>query len=129
MSYAVNQYRRAAGATLSPREAEAAAFVLVDRMLEAAELDAGQRTSALGRNHELWSMLMKDVGMDGNRLPPILKQDLLFLGVWSMRYSIAAMGDDRELEPLRAINQDMIAALRAEHRQAAGPAPVLTLAG
>ena len=74
-------------------------------------------------------MLMKDVGMDNNRLPPVLKQDLLFLGVWSMRYSIAAMGDDRELGPLRAINQDMIAALRSDQRDALLHAPALKLAG
>jgi flagellar biosynthesis regulator FlaF len=112
MSYAANQYRRAAASALSPREAEAAAFIFVNRLLEAVSSEPQGRVRALGKNHDLWSMLLKDVGLDSNRLPPILKGDLVSVGMWSMRYSVMAMGDERGLDPLIRINEDMIEALR-----------------
>ena len=67
---------------------------------------------ALGRNHRLWSLLLTDVGLSSNALPPILKKDLVSIGSWSMSYSIIAMGRDISLRPLIDINTDMIDALK-----------------
>ena len=104
-------YGRNAERSLEPRDVEAAAFVFVNRML--AEATTGpERIKALHRNHRLWSLLLTDVGLSSNGLPPILKKDLVSVGAWSMSYSIVAMNVDRPVQPLIDINNDMIEALR-----------------
>ena len=78
------------------------------------EDNAEVRMSGLVKNQQLWSLLLKDVGNSNNRLPAVLKGDLSQLGLWVMRHTIAAMGDrQRRLLPLIEVNDDMIAALRA----------------
>ncbi len=111
MSYGQAEYGRKTAGSLEPREVEAAAFVFVNRMLQEAST-ASERIKALHRNHKLWSLLVTDVGLTGNELPPILKKDLVSVGAWSMSYSIAAMSQDRPIQPLVDINNDMVDALR-----------------
>ena len=111
MSYGSTQYDRSAGKALAPRDLEAAAFAFVNGLLENAR-GSQERVAALGRNHRLWSLLLTDVGMSNNGLPPILKKDLVSVGSWSMSYSIAAMGRDLPVGPLVDVNRDMMEALR-----------------
>jgi len=124
MSYGSTQYDRQADRALPPRDVEAAAFAFVNRSLESAESSA-DRIAALARNHRLWSLLITDIGLSSNALPPILKKDLVSIGSWSMAYSIAAMGRDLPLKPLLDINIDMIEALKQGRPvpQAPGRAP------
>ena len=115
-------YERAGGASALPRDTEITAFAVVNRMLgEAAAETAGggRRLKALGKNHELWSLLVKDLARDGNALPDGLKRDLVSLGMWSMGYSLKAMGAPLAVEPLIAVNRNIADGLRA---QAAAPA-------
>ncbi len=111
MTYGQAAYDRKAERSIEPREVEAAAFVFVNRLLAQAAT-ADERIRALSRNHRLWSLLLTDIGLTSNALPPILKKDLVSVGAWSMSYSIAAMSQDRPLGPLVEINADMIEALR-----------------
>ena len=125
MSYGAKQYRRSEGGALSPRETEAAAFEFVNRML-AHDGDSSMRMKALAKNQQLWSMLLKDLGNTVNLLPDRLKNDLATVGFWAVRTSIAAMGDDRPVQALVQINEDMIAGLRADQ---AGPGSAPWVAG
>lgn len=112
MSYGAHQYRRSEGSAFSPRETEAAAFAFVNRLL-GQDTDRDARMRGLVKNQQLWSLLLKDVGSSSNGLPPVLKSDLAMLGMWVVRHSIAAMGDERRpVGPLVQVNDDMIAALR-----------------
>ena len=111
MTYGSTQYDRSAGAALAPRDLEAAAFAFVNKLLEEAK-NAQERITALARNHRLWALLLTDIGISSNALPPILKKDLVSVGGWSMSYSIAAMGRDLSVRPLIDINRDMIEALK-----------------
>lgn len=110
MTYGSTQYDRSAAKSVPPRELEASAFAFVNRLLESAS-ENQERIVALGRNHRLWSLLLTDIGLSSNALPPILKKDLVSVGGWSMSYSIAAMGREIPLQPLIDINRDMIEAL------------------
>ena len=117
-------YDRSVGQSLAPRDVEAAAFIFVNRMLQQAQ-GTRDRITALDRNHRLWSLLLTDVGLTSNRLPPILKKDLVTIGAWSMSFSIAAMSSDVSVKPLIAVNADMVEALRPDVPKDAVPAAVL----
>ncbi len=119
-----NGFRRyaaqAASATL-PQEAEIVAFTRVNAELSGAK-DRIAELKALHRNHQLWSLIVRDVAMEGNRLPPALKDQLATLGLWSMQYSLAAMSRELPVSALTAVNTNMIEALRAQLDAARGPA-------
>ena len=82
------------------------AFRLVNRKLMQADSPV-TRNAALGLNHELWSILFRDLGSAENRLPAVLRQDCTTLARWSMAYSTRALLKDLPLGPLVAINEDM----------------------
>ena len=73
-----------------------------------------QRVRAIGRNHELWSLLIKDLAQSGNRLPEALRQSLMQLAAWSMRYSILANLRDLPVQPLIDVNTNIIEGLQAQ---------------
>ncbi len=75
-------------------------------MLESAP-DEPARIRALGRNHDLWSMLVKDLALDGNRLPEAIRSNLVSLGIWSMRYSTLAILKNLPAGPLIDVNRNI----------------------
>ncbi len=113
MAFGFEQYQRASNTVGSPREMEAQVFKFINRRLqEAAEADdPPRRIRALHNNHKLWSMLVKDVALTTNRLPEELKQNIVRLAFWAMRYSTTAIAEPLELEPLISVNQHIIDAL------------------
>ena len=97
---AYNAVRPAVGA----REQEAIALRLASRKLR----DAGDRPSrakALRLNHELWTLLIRDLAGENNKLPPILKRDCLALAVFSLDYSTRAVVSELSLTPLIEVNE------------------------
>jgi flagellar biosynthesis activator protein FlaF len=106
MHHGARRYQRASEATLSAHETEQAAFANIIRGLEEADTDT-KRIRTLGRNHDLWSALVKDLAMDSNRLPAPLKSSLIELGLWSMRYSTLAILKKLSLEPLIEVNRNI----------------------
>lgn len=96
----------------APREAEAVAFSTTNLYLSKAA-DPTSRRDALYRNHQLWSLLLKDLGMRDNRLPAELKRMVSDLAIWSMNYSRQALAQPLSLEPLIVVNRNIIEGLRA----------------
>ena len=72
------------------------------------------RVRALGRNHALWSILVKDLALTENRLPDGLKAELIGLGLWSMRYSTLAMSQALSAEPLMEVNRNVVEGLLSQ---------------
>ncbi len=119
MHHGAARYRKASQAGGSARDTEMAAFTAVTRgLLEAAP--GRTRTYALGRNHDLWSLLLKDLALDSNRLPQDIKANLISLATWSMRYSTLAILQDLPLAPLIEVNQNIAEGLTL---QLLAPAP------
>ena len=108
-----HRYAAQAASAALPQEAEIVAFTRVNAELSGAA-DRIAELKALHRNHQLWSLLVRDVAMDGNRLPPALKDQLATLGLWSMQYSLAAMSRELPVSALTTVNANMIEALRAQ---------------
>lgn len=97
----------------SPRETEILAFGLCNARLKACR-DATSRIDALNKTHQLWSLLVRDLASNANRLPESLKKQLVDLGFWAMGYSVAAMGRDLALQPLIEVNQNILDGLRLQ---------------
>lgn len=97
----------------SPRETEILAFGLCNARLKACR-DAGSRIDALNKTHQLWSLLVRDLASNANRLPESLKKQLVDLGFWAMGYSVAAMGRNLALQPLIEVNQNILDGLRLQ---------------
>lgn len=129
MQHGLLKYRDAAFAAGSPQETEIAAFALCNKALSGAA-DAMERIRALAKNHELWSMLVRDLGLEGNRLPADVKQSLLGVAAWSMGYSVRAMGQsDLPVTPLVEVNNNIAEGLRAQRPAAAPPPPLASTMG
>ncbi|GBR71264.1 flagellar biosynthesis regulator FlaF [Gluconobacter kanchanaburiensis] len=117
MTYAFSQYQKQSGSYLSSREIEVMAFRHVNTLLtQAADHEA--KVAALAANLKLWSLLSLSVERVDCPLPTVLRDDLIKVGSWSMRYSNAAFNAPKDLQPLIDINNDMIEGLAA-----AAPAP------
>jgi flagellar protein FlaF len=110
----------------SARDTEILAFGLCNARLGKAH-DTKSRIEALHKTHQLWSLLVRDLAADDNRLPKFLKDELIGLGFWAMRYSIAATAEDLPLQPLIDVNRNIADGLRAQAQTApATPAAPLT---
>ena len=121
MAFGFAQYERAANEVVLPRETEAKAFALVNRRLAEAVTDL-DRIKALNRNHQLWSLLLKDIALSSNGLPPALKQEIVGLGLWVMGYSTLAIRRGLPIRPLITINQSMLEGLSASPAPTPAPA-------
>ena len=86
---------------------------MVNRELEACTAGPS-RVRAIGRNHNLWSVLVKDLSLAENRLPEPVKAQLIGLGLWSMRYSTLALLRDLPVGPLIAVNNNVLDGLTAQ---------------
>ncbi|MFT8716661.1 flagellar biosynthesis regulator FlaF [Gluconobacter potus] len=116
MTYASSQYQKQSGSYLSSREVEVMAFRHVNTLLTQAS-DHEAKVAALAANLKLWSLLSLSVERVDCPLPPVLRDDLIKVGSWSMRYSNSAFNAPKDLKPLIDINNDMIEGL------ATAPAP------
>jgi flagellar protein FlaF len=74
-------------------------------------VDGIARTRAIGRNHTLWSILVKDLAMADNHMPEGIKAGLIGLGLWSMHYSTHALLQDLPVDPLIEINDNVLQGL------------------
>lgn len=115
---ALNRYNRTA-LTQTPRESEAMALRLASRRLR----EASNRASinlALGLNHELWSIIFRDLNNSQNQLTGVLKADCLALALWSLNYTTRAVLSDLPVEPLIEVNDTL-----AEGLESAPPASAI----
>jgi flagellar protein FlaF len=110
---------------VSPSETEILAFSLCIAKLKACT-ESTSRIEALNKTHQLWSLLVRDLASNANRLPEILKEQLVDLGFWAMGYCVAAMGRDLPVQPLIDVNQNILEGLRLQSETFAGVDPGTT---
>ncbi len=94
------------------REQEALAFRLASRRLTEAR-DRTERNLALNINHEMWSIVFRELNGPSCMLPDILKGDCIKLAYWSITYSTKAVLSDLPLNPLVDINNAVAEGLEA----------------
>ncbi|GBR07192.1 flagellar biosynthesis regulator FlaF [Acetobacter oeni] len=111
MKYGIQRYNMGLTNSMSPRQIEAMAFSQAITMLQSARTQK-DRIHALSMNQKLWSAVLREVGVENNGMPPVLRHDLLKLSVWATRYCVRAMLHKISLKPLIDINRDMLDGLR-----------------
>lgn len=104
----------------SPRETEVLAFGLCNARLKSFN-DARSRIDALNKTHQLWSLLVRDLAGNANKLPSDLKTQLVDIGFWAMGYCVAAMGSDVSVQPLIDVNQNILEGLKMQQKTQASP--------
>lgn len=75
----------------SPREARAREREAITRSIEymeaAEEVGSWSRESVIAVNflRQLWTILIEDLASDGNALPPLLRAQIISIGLWILR--------------------------------------------
>jgi len=95
---------------------------MVNRDL-AACTDGLARIRAIGRNHTLWSILVKDLALAENRLPENVKTGLIALGMWSMNYSTRAILQHLPVDPLIDVNLNVMDGLLGQSPSSSADMP------
>ena len=81
--------------------------------------DEAARIRAIGRNHDLWSALIRDLALSSNALPETLKRELIALGQWSMQYSTLAILQKLPVQPMINVNRNIAEGLTAQRARSA----------
>ena len=66
-------------------------------------------------------MLLKDLALEGNRLPEAIRSNLVALGLWSMRYSTLAILKNLPAGPLIEVNRNIAEGLTLQSQLDAPP--------
>ncbi|HVZ99080.1 MAG TPA: flagellar biosynthesis regulator FlaF [Caulobacterales bacterium] len=113
----IKAYQRAATQAESPRELEYRAFGQATaglvRVKEGVISGAGPIAEALDFNRRLWNVLSADCATEGNKLPPVLRAQIISLALWVSRYSSQVLRDGAEIDPLIDVNRSMMEGLAA----------------
>ena len=81
--------------------------------------DEAARIRAIGRNHDLWAALIKDLALSSNALPETLKRELIALGQWSMQYSTLAILQKLPVQPMINVNRNIAEGLTTQRARSA----------
>ncbi len=108
----VQAYAQTQKSALSSREIEAMAFTKAALLLENAKNnleDYDSYASALKFNQLLWTIIQADVVDKENKLPDLLKANILSLSIFVDKQTIQALADSKaeHLETLININKNL----------------------
>ena len=123
----ISAYRRQKEAAETPRELECRAFSIVIGKLTDAKKTGGQALiDACFLNSQLWTALTVDLALADNPLPDDLKARLISLAIWVQRYTPQAMGGTAPVDPLIAVNRNVLDGLSTKP-SGAGTPPAMSI--
>jgi len=120
-------YQGAQQQNMTPREAEAKAFMKAAMMMEEAKRSPGDGSilaQALRFNQLFWTILQADITDPANQLPNELKANIMSLSIFVDKQTSKVLleGDLDGLDSLISINRNLAMGLReGDQSQAAGP--------
>jgi flagellar protein FlaF len=108
----VQAYAQMQKSSMSPREIEAMAFTKAALLMEDAKKnldDYDNYASALKFNQLLWTIIQADVVDKANKLPDVLKANILSLSIFVDKQTIKALADTKVdyLDSLININKNL----------------------
>lgn len=119
---AQSAYRSQIRATGTWRGIEYDAFARITHRLKVAGSHAprgfAELAAALHANRQLWSILAADVAGSGNRLPPELRAQIMYLAEFTRLHSGKVLRNSAPVDPLVDINTAIMRGLGADGRAA-----------
>jgi flagellar biosynthesis activator protein FlaF len=112
----IKAYQRAATQGETPRDLEYRAFGQVTAGLVRVKEEQAPLSvvaEAIDANRRLWNVLSADCAVPENRLPLVLRGQIISLAMWVARYSSEVLRDGADVEPLIDINRTMMEGLAA----------------
>ena len=117
-------YQKAQSSAEQPRDTEYRLFAQVTLALIEANKTGRANIPALidavDWNRRLWSALASDCASSGNKLPDVLRAQIISLSLWVSRFSSEAIGIGASLEPLIDVNKSIMAGLSQRPAAEAG---------
>jgi len=111
----LHAYQKTQRSTEQPRDTEYRLFAQVTQALIEANAHGRSNVTALvdalDWNRRLWSALASDCASDGNKLPDVLRAQIISLSLWVSRFSSEAASGGASLEPLIDVNKSIMAGL------------------
>jgi len=115
----VAAYQRASQNSENTKQTEYRAFAIFTRALEQAEAEGPVAVvKAVADNRQLWLTLQIDLASPENKLPKELRAQLISIAIWVNKYSRPAMKREASLEPLIAVNKQIMEGLRGTSKPA-----------
>lgn len=117
----VAAYKQTIKETESPRRIEMRIFSRITGALEkyvgvsADNFDNGAKT-ALWDNQRLWIALRADLVLPENQLPPVLRAQLISLGMWVDKQTTKVLKGEAGIETLIEINKNIISGLAGNNK-------------
>jgi len=112
-------YQTTASLSENPRDTEYRLFGQVTKaLMEAEKLDKSEisrRMDALHWNRRVWSVLASDCSSEGNRLPDMLRANIISLSIWVGKYTSMVMRNEDEIAPLIEVNRIIMQGLSPQN--------------
>jgi flagellar protein FlaF len=110
----ISAYHRRQESAEKPRELERRAFsIVLGKLVGAKEAGGRSLIDACYLNCQLWTTLQADLALPDNALPLDLKARLISLSLWVQRYTPRVMQGTASLDPLIAVNRNILEGLSA----------------
>lgn len=118
----LNAYENTKIKTERPQQTEYRLFVEVTRELIAVEgmskLDA-RLHEALHWNRRMWSTFATDCAVEGNKLPKMLRAQIISLSIWVGKFSSQVIHDGEDIQALIDVNKSVMEGLALQEKNAA----------
>lgn len=120
-----NAYHNAQTKTESPQQTEYRLFVEVTRaLMDAKGLAKTDKKlhDALHWNRRMWSTFATDCAVEGNKLPKMLRAQIISLSIWVGKHSSKIIREDEDIQALIDVNKSVMEGLAMQQRNAAAEA-------
>jgi len=118
----LNAYENARKTTEKPQQTEYRLFVEVTRsLMDAAGLAKTdiKLHDALHWNRRMWSTFATDCAIEGNKLPKVLRAQIISLSIWVGKYSSKIIHEGEDIQALIDVNKSVMEGLAMQERNAA----------
>lgn len=117
----LNAYENARNKTESAQQTEYRLFVEVTRaLMEASELSKTDPKlhDALHWNRRMWSTFATDCAVEGNKLPKMLRAQIISLSIWVGKHSSKIIRENEDIQALIDVNKSVMEGLAMQERNA-----------
>lgn len=118
----LNAYQNTKNKTETPQQTEYRLFLEVTRALidakDCVKTDP-KLHDALHWNRRMWSTFATDCAIEGNKLPKMLRAQIISLSIWVGKHSSKIIQENEDIQALIDVNKSVMEGLAMQERNAA----------